>query len=121
MASGIRTDGHGSWYAYTDAETSGGVGVPGPVFEIAIPRTAFKPCRWRRNGPHEYALRMGPVTIEVRRWSGGVASLRDEWGWYAWNGFTQFLCGHHVGNGAPLAQCKADAIAAVERWRDSIR
>ena len=34
---GLRTDGRGSWYVYTDAEESGGLGVPGPIFSIVIP------------------------------------------------------------------------------------
>ena len=83
-----------------------------------------KPSRWRKVGPHEYTLRMGPVTLEVSRWHSTVTSRTegaDEWGWYAKIGRTQFMCGHHVNKGAPRAQCQADAIAAVERWRDGIR
>ena len=83
-----------------------------------------KPRRWRKIHPHEYTLRMGPVTIEVSRWYSAVTSRTggaDEWGWAALIGSTRFLRGHHVGKGAPRAQCQADAIAGVERWRDGIR
>ena len=85
---------------------------------------AAKPRRWRKIHPHEHTLRMGPVTLEVTRWHSAVTSRTggaDVWGWAALIGSTRFLRGHHVGKGAPLAQCQADAIAAVERWRDGIR
>ena len=80
-----------------------------------------KPRRWRKVGPHEYALRMGPVTVRAVHYNDGDGL--DLWTGYAyidakidgnlwvWRGST----------GAPLAQCQADAIAAVERWRDGIR
>lgn len=83
------------------------------------------PRKWRKLSPHEYMLCMGPVTIEVDRWGpipDDPATWRDEWG------FTATLStGHRVARGhchrrgAPLAKCQADAIAAVERWRDAIR
>lgn len=82
------------------------------------------PRKWRKLNPHEYALRMGPVAIVVSRWSDGVATCRDEWMWGASTGRkwpVEFLRGHGTGKGATLAKCQADAIAAVERWRDSIR
>ena len=36
-------------------------------------------------------------------------------------GGVEIAQGHAEGKGAPLAQCQADAIAAVEQWKDSIR
>lgn len=84
--------------------------------------------KWLKTGPHEYTLRMGPLDVEVSRWgpiANDPALWRDEWGYRvvlrAKFGGVEIAQGHAVGNGAPLVQCQADAIAAVERWRDSIR
>lgn len=108
--------------AFTDAIDSNGHPYRGCArCSVASPA---KPRRWRKVGPHEYALRMGPVTIEVTRWNSAVTSRTggaDEWGWAATIGSTRFLRGHHADKGAPLEKCQADAIAAVERWRDGIR
>ncbi len=80
-----------------------------------------KPRRWVKHGPHEYTLRMGPLVIEVTRW-GPYVEMLDEWGFVAKLGHTEVAHGHNAGRkGAPLATCQADAIAAVERWRDAIR
>ena len=76
--------------------------------------------RWVKRGPHEHTLRMGPLFVEVTRW-GPYVEMLDEWGWRAMIGAIQILQGHHVRKGSPLAQCQADAITAVERWRDAIR
>lgn len=88
-------------------------------------KIAAKPRRWRRLGPHEYTLRMGPVTIEVSRYHTARDQSADRWEWKAVVRATPrplYIAGRTYGvDGAPLAQCKADAIAAVERWRDGIR
>lgn len=80
--------------------------------------------KWRKLGPHEYRLKMGPIAIEVTRW-GPLEPPRDEWGFRAVIdarfGGVWIARGHHRRRGAKLARCQADAIRAVERWRDSIR
>lgn len=66
---------------------------------------------------------MGPVWITVSRWTLAATSRTDGadvWSWMATIGGSMILRGHHRGAGAPLERCKADAIAAVEAWRDSI-
>jgi hypothetical protein len=78
-------------------------------------RAESKPRRWRKLGPHEYTLRMGPVTVSV------IGADRT-WRWHAavmiGNVSTTIF---RDWNPHPRAQCQADAIAAVERWRDGIR
>ena len=81
--------------------------------------------KWRKIGPHEYTLRMGPLDVEVSRWgpiANDSALWRDEWGFTATLSTGHLVArGHCQRRGAPLAQCQADAIAAVEQWKDSIR
>ena len=79
---------------------------------------AVKPRRWRKIGQHEYALRMGPVTVSV------IGADRT-WRWHA---VVEVGEAHKTSatilrewDSTPRAQCQADAIAAVERWRDGIR
>lgn len=74
---------------------------------------------WIALSDHEMTMRMGPVKIDLRRW--GVDPARDEWAYEATIGDWRIARGHHRHCGAPLETCKADAIAAVEAWRDSIR
>lgn len=85
---------------------------------------------WQPDGPHRMTLRMGPVEVDVKRnsWSN-----EDNWVFAArvlltGEGWFRLLRDkyrdseiEHSNRGAPLAQCQADAIAAVEAWRDSIR
>ena len=77
--------------------------------------------RWVKDGPHGFVVDMGPVRVEVGRWHRAVATGADEWAFEAWADGGRITIGHHRGHGAPLEQCKADAIAAVEAWRDQIR
>ena len=88
-------------------------------------RAKSKPRRWRKVGPHEYTLRMGPVTVEVSRYHTARDGAADRWEWKAVVRAiprSLYITGRTYGvDGAPLAQCQADAIAAVERWRDGIR
>ena len=82
---------------------------------------AAKPRRWRKVGPHEYTLRMGPVLVEVD-WYRYLSCGEGEWTYRATVGAegskATILSGSQS---APLSQCQADAIAAGERWRDGIR
>ena len=68
---------------------------------------------------NRYTLAMGPVEIRVVRADG------DLWMFGAWlrgqTGSPVRIACDESDKGAPLAQCQADAIAAVERWRDGIR
>ena len=109
--------------AFGDASVMGAIAWAARRARGKLP--AAKPRRWRKIHPHEYTLRMGPVRIVVSRWHSAVTSRTegdDVWGWAAAVGDgPSVLRGHHVDKGAPLAQCQADAIAAVERWRDGIR
>ena len=75
---GLRTDGHGSWYVYTDAEASGGLGVPGPIFSIAIPHGLPAVILRALSGPDAPAAidplgvaRYGPATACGGRVRGG--------------------------------------------------
>lgn len=79
--------------------------------------------RWRKVDAHEYTLAMGPVTIEVFRTEAARADSLDQWWWRAAVGHrsSTMIAGRSYREGAQLAQCQADAIAAVERWRDEIR
>lgn len=75
---------------------------------------------WRRIGRREYELRMGPVVIVA---DGDYYHPR--WGWRA--RVVSGACALWIGIGSTrdglrtLRECKKDAIAAVERWRDSIQ
>ena len=81
-----------------------------------------KPSRWRKVGPHEYTLRMGPVTAFVTRsaWDAFTKPI-DKWHFRAAIVAERDAVVIRSRASAPLAQCQADAIAAVERWRDGIR
>lgn len=106
--------------AFGDASVMGAIAWAAKRARGKLP--AAKPRRWRKVGPHKYTLRMGPVTVEVERWGPiGTAEWRDEWGYVAKLGHVEVAHGHDRKKGAPRAQCQADAIAAVERWRDGIR
>lgn len=61
---GLRTDGHGSWYVYTDAEASGGLGIPGPIFSIAIPHGIPAVILRALSGPDAPAA-IGPLGVAV--------------------------------------------------------
>lgn len=80
--------------------------------------------RWRADGHRRrtwaYHASMGPIRLLLTRW-GGRGDENDEWGYELLIGDARIGKGHHYRKGAPLEQCKADAVAHVERWRDSIR
>ena len=75
--------------------------------------------RWAMRTASRYTLAMGPVEIRVVRADG------DLWMFGAWlrgqTGSPVRIACDESDKGAQLAQCQADAIAAVERWRDGIR
>ena len=104
---------------FTDAIDSNGHPYRGCARCSVAPPS--KPRRWRKVGPHEYALRMGPIVIKVRRCASAFPEHLDAWEFEASIEGVRGAHFLHVDNGAPLAQCQADAIAAVERWRDGIR
>lgn len=81
--------------------------------------------KWRADGygnrpPWTYKATMGPITLRLQRW-GGRGADNDEWAYEFLIGDIRIGKGHHNRRGVPIERCKADAVAHVERWRDSIR
>lgn len=73
--------------------------------------------KWRADGAY-YRASMGPISLIVDR-SDDDDSL---WGYEFFLGDCDYSVGEgHHRKGVSLAKCKADAIAHVEKWRDSIK
>lgn len=65
---------------------------------------------------------MGPIDIEVDPHASRTERYVYRWGRRDLHGVLQAMAlGHDRDGGVELEQCKADAIAAVEAWRDQIR